>query len=83
MNLAKTRIEKGCSSQLSAGTQDLPMTIDETPSQPPTQEIISPFRPITPPPRAHTEDPPVTARAVRFTTPQPQNRFASLLEKKL
>lgn len=82
-NLAKARAEKGCSSQLSTGTQDLPMTLDETPSQSSAQEIMSPFRPVTPPPRAPTEDPPVTARAVRFNTPQPQNRFASLLEQKL
>lgn len=83
MNLAKARIECGCSPQLSIGTQESPMALDEMPPRPPTQEIISPFRSITPPPRAPTEDPPVTARAVRFTTPQPPNRFASLLEQEL
>ncbi|EED14577.1 hypothetical protein TSTA_040570 [Talaromyces stipitatus ATCC 10500] len=71
INLAKARTEGGCSSQLSIGTQETPMALDEMPSQPPTHEIISPFRSVTPPPRAPTEDPPITARAVRFTTSQP------------
>ncbi|EED11826.1 hypothetical protein TSTA_110060 [Talaromyces stipitatus ATCC 10500] len=75
INLAKARTEGGCSSQLSIGTQETPIALDEMPSQPPTHEIISPFRSVTPPPRAPTEDPPITARAVRFTTPQPQNRY--------
>ncbi|EED15778.1 hypothetical protein TSTA_009030 [Talaromyces stipitatus ATCC 10500] len=83
INLAKARTEGGCSTQLSIGTQETPMALDEMPTQPPTHEIISPFRSVTPPPRAPTEDPPITARAVRFTTPQSQNRFASLLEREL
>ncbi|EED20924.1 hypothetical protein TSTA_081570, partial [Talaromyces stipitatus ATCC 10500] len=62
-NLAKARTEGGCSPQLFIGTQETPMAIDEVPTQPPTHEIISPFRSVTPPPRAPTEDPPITARA--------------------
>jgi hypothetical protein len=45
--------------------------------------MTSSLRPATPPPRAPSDSPPVTARAVRFTTPQPQNRFDALMNEEL
>ncbi|EED11470.1 polymerase, putative [Talaromyces stipitatus ATCC 10500] len=58
INLAKARTEQGCSSELSATTQEQHMVIDT----PPTQiQVASPFRPTTPPPPAPSQEPPVTA----------------------
>jgi hypothetical protein len=51
---------------------------------PPTQtQVVSPFRPTTPPPQEPPNEPPATANIVRFATPKPQNRFNSLLEEQL
>jgi hypothetical protein len=61
-------------------TQEQSMAID----MPSTQlQVVSPFRPTTPPPPVPSQEPPVTASAVRFATPTPQNRFNSLLEEQL
>lgn len=82
INLAKACTEQGCSSEPPADTQEQSMIIDIPPT--PTQtQVVSPFRATTPPPQTPSEEPPVTARAVRFTTPKPQNRFTSLLQEQL
>lgn len=80
ISLANSRTEQGCSSERPADTQEQAMAIDI----PPTQiQVVSPFRPTTPPSQEPPKEPPATANTVRFATPQPQNRFNSLLEEQL
>jgi hypothetical protein len=80
MNLAKARTEQGCCSVPPTDSQEQPMVIDIASTQ---AQVIFPFRTTTPPPQTPSEEPPVTAQAVRFTTPKPQNRFTSLLEEQI
>jgi hypothetical protein len=60
------------------------MAIDsESTILPAAQSMASPFRPTTPPPRVPADSPPVTAHAVRFASPKPQNRFNALMNEEL
>jgi hypothetical protein len=84
--LARTRTETGCSTQSPTSSEEQ-MAVDVEPTPPPSQGIprptASPFRPTTPPPPSPPRAPPSTTRAVRFTTPQPANRFNALLETQI
>lgn len=80
ITLAKARTEQGCSSERPTDTQEQAMAIDIPPTQ---TQVVSPFRPTTPPPQEPPKEPPATANTVRFATPKPQNRFNSLLEEQL
>ncbi|KAJ5335821.1 polymerase [Penicillium brevicompactum] len=80
ITLAKARTEQGCSSERPTDTQEQAMAIDIPPTQ---TQVVSPFRPTTPPPQEPPKEPPATASTVRFATPKPQNRFNSLLEEQL
>jgi hypothetical protein len=82
LTLSKARVESKCCTQpptapeTTETPQDQDMTID-------SQQTISPFRPITPPQHRIIDSPPVTTRAVRFATPQPQNYFDALTNNNL
>jgi hypothetical protein len=46
-----------------------------------TQQAQSPFHPTTPPLQRQADSLLATARAVRFATPQPQNRYDILMNE--
>ena len=84
LNLAKARLESNCCTQTPVTPQDQTMAIDsESTILPAAQSMASPFRPTTPPPRVPADSPPVTAHAVRFASPKPQNRFNALMNEEL
>jgi hypothetical protein len=80
INLAKARTEQGCSSEPPTDTLEQSMVIDALSTQ---TQVVSPFRPTTPPPPAPSQEPPATASATRFATPKPQNRFNLLLDEQI
>ncbi|KAF7174532.1 hypothetical protein CNMCM6106_009043 [Aspergillus hiratsukae] len=84
LNLAKARMESNCCTPTPATSQDQTMAMDsELTPLPSAQSMASPFRATTPPPHVPADSPPLTAQAVRFATPKPQNRFDVLLNEQL
>lgn len=75
----KARAESQCCIQ----TLPAPKASQEQAIPAATQHLPSPFRPTTPPQQGLADFPPATARAVRFATPQPQNRFDTLMSENL
>ena len=77
LTLTKARTESQCCIQAPSASN----TSQEQASSADIQHLPSPLRPTTPPQQGPADSPPVTTRAVRFATPQPQNRFDTLMSE--
>jgi hypothetical protein len=76
LELAKAREERQCCMKAPEPSQDQDMAANSHPSP-------FPFRTATPPPQEPLDSSPVTARAVRFVSPKPQNSFDILMNEQI
>jgi hypothetical protein len=91
LNLAKARSESKCCTQApvdvaaatAAAGAPPPEIFQDLDMPTANQSTLSPFRPTTPPPQGPADSPPITSKAVRFATPQVQNRFDTLMDEEI